>query len=94
MKPTDTQRLLRRMFDAAIAAAQPALCVPPLMPPAPRSPLTLDQITTIKRWIDEGAKNDAGDVTLSGTRARVSSSAGVNASSRVSYRGQANAGPA
>ena len=29
-----------------------------------------------------------------GTRTRVSSSSGVNASSRVSYRGQANAGPA
>lgn len=28
--------LLRRMFEAAIAAAQPALCVPPHMPPRPR----------------------------------------------------------
>jgi hydroxypyruvate reductase len=28
--------LLRRMFDAAIASAQPALCVPPLLPAAPR----------------------------------------------------------
>jgi glycerate 2-kinase len=27
--------LLRRMFDAAIAAAQPALCVPPHLPPRP-----------------------------------------------------------
>ncbi|HEY1725510.1 MAG TPA: glycerate kinase [Steroidobacteraceae bacterium] len=28
--------LLRRMFDAAIAAAQPALCIPPHLPTAPR----------------------------------------------------------
>ena len=28
--------LLRRMFDAAIAAAQPALCVPPNLPPRPK----------------------------------------------------------
>jgi len=28
--------LLRRMFDAAIAAAQPALCLPPHLPAAPR----------------------------------------------------------
>ena len=30
------RELLRRMFDAAIAAAQPALCLPPHLPPAPR----------------------------------------------------------
>ncbi|MDZ7866976.1 glycerate kinase [Acidovorax sp.] len=29
---TPQQRLLRRMFDAAIASAQPALCVPPHLP--------------------------------------------------------------
>ncbi|MES2742321.1 MAG: glycerate kinase [Pseudomonadota bacterium] len=28
--------LLRAMFDAAVAAAQPALCLPPHLPPAPR----------------------------------------------------------
>ncbi|NRR32513.1 glycerate kinase [Oxalobacteraceae bacterium] len=28
--------LLRRMFDAAVAAAQPALCLPPHLPPPPR----------------------------------------------------------
>jgi hydroxypyruvate reductase len=28
--------LLRRMFDAAVAAAQPALCLPPQLPPPPR----------------------------------------------------------
>ena len=27
--------LLRRMFDAAVASAQPALCVPPHLPTAP-----------------------------------------------------------
>ena len=31
--------LLRRMFDAAIASAQPALCVPPQLPEAPRGRL-------------------------------------------------------
>ena len=30
--PTPQQDLLRRMFDAAIASAQPALCVPPHLP--------------------------------------------------------------
>jgi hydroxypyruvate reductase len=30
------RRLLRDMFDAAIAAAQPALCVPASLPPAPK----------------------------------------------------------
>src|SRR4051812_37676290 len=29
----EPRTLLRRMFDAAIAAAQPALCVPPNLPP-------------------------------------------------------------
>ena len=32
----DAKLLLRRMFDAAIAAAQPALCVPPHLPAPPR----------------------------------------------------------
>ncbi|HUO55803.1 MAG TPA: glycerate kinase [Rhodoblastus sp.] len=32
----DARTLLRRMFDAAIAAAQPALCVPPHLPAPPR----------------------------------------------------------
>ena len=32
---TDRQPLLRRMFDAAIAAAQPALCLPPHLPAPP-----------------------------------------------------------
>ncbi|MFT4100879.1 MAG: glycerate kinase [Burkholderiaceae bacterium] len=32
----DPETLLRRMFDAAIAAAQPSLCVPPQLPPPPR----------------------------------------------------------
>jgi glycerate 2-kinase len=33
------QQLLRRMFDAAIASAQPALCVPPHLPGVPRGRL-------------------------------------------------------
>jgi glycerate 2-kinase len=33
--------LLRRMFDAAIGAAQPALCVPPHLPPPPRGRLVV-----------------------------------------------------
>ncbi len=32
----DAKLLLRRMFDAAIAAAQPALCVPPHLPAPPK----------------------------------------------------------
>ena len=32
---TDPRALLRRMFDAAIAAAQPAICLPPLLPEPP-----------------------------------------------------------
>ena len=34
--PQDPAALLRRMFDAAVASAQPALCVPPHLPEAPR----------------------------------------------------------
>ena len=34
-KPSAQSQLLRRLFDAAIASAQPALCVPPHLPPAP-----------------------------------------------------------
>lgn len=34
--------------------------------PLGRDPLTIEQIKTIKRWIDEGAKNDAGEVALAG----------------------------
>ncbi len=37
----------------------------PLMPLG-RDPLTLEQILTIKRWIDEGAMNDKGEVALAG----------------------------
>src|SRR6267154_1695740 len=33
------KELLRRMFDAAIASAQPALCIPPHLPEAPRGRL-------------------------------------------------------
>jgi glycerate 2-kinase len=37
--PSAPRALLRRMFDAAIASAQPALCVPPNLPAAPRGRL-------------------------------------------------------
>ncbi|MDD2925102.1 glycerate kinase [Rhodoferax sp.] len=33
---TDPRALLRQLFDAAVAAAQPALCLPPHLPPAPK----------------------------------------------------------
>ena len=33
---TDPRSLLRQMFDAAVAAAQPARCLPPHLPPPPR----------------------------------------------------------
>ena len=34
-------RLLRKMFDAAIAAAQPAICLPPHLPPKPKGRLVV-----------------------------------------------------
>jgi glycerate 2-kinase len=34
--PLDPRTLLRRMFDAAIASAQPALCLPPHLPAPPK----------------------------------------------------------
>ncbi|WP_323003433.1 glycerate kinase [Denitromonas sp.] len=37
----DPRDLLRRMFDAAIAAAQPAHCVPPHLPPPPKGRLVV-----------------------------------------------------
>jgi glycerate 2-kinase len=39
--PTAPRDLLRRMFDAAIEAAQPVHCVPPHLPPAPRGRLVV-----------------------------------------------------
>jgi YVTN family beta-propeller protein len=39
--------------------------------PLGRDPLPIEQVRAIKQWIDQGAKNDAGDVALSGDRARV-----------------------
>jgi len=41
VKPFDHRRLLRDMFDAAIAAAQPALCVPRHLPAAPKGRLVV-----------------------------------------------------
>jgi len=41
VKPFDPRRLLRDMFDAAIAAAQPALCVPRHLPAAPEGRLVV-----------------------------------------------------
>src|SRR5437868_6783407 len=37
----DPRDLLRRMFDAAVASAQPALCVPPHLPELPRGRLVV-----------------------------------------------------
>ena len=39
--PQDPALLLRRMFDAAVASAQPALCVPPHLPERPRGRLVV-----------------------------------------------------
>ena len=36
LRPPPPKELLRRMFDAAIASAQPAVCIPPHLPDAPR----------------------------------------------------------
>jgi len=41
MIPADPNALLRRMFDAAIASAQPALCVPPHLPAPPEGKLVV-----------------------------------------------------
>ena len=41
MNSRDPRRLLRDMFDAAIAAAQPALCVPPHLPAVPKGRLVV-----------------------------------------------------
>ena len=35
MHPADAKALLGRMFEAAIASAQPAICIPPHLPDAP-----------------------------------------------------------
>ena len=37
----DARALLRRMLNAAVAAAQPALCLPPHLPPAPQGRLVV-----------------------------------------------------
>ena len=36
MTEIDHSALLRRMFDAAVAAAQPAVCLPPHLPSPPK----------------------------------------------------------
>jgi len=41
VKPLDHRRLLRDMFDAAVAAAQPALCVPRHLPVPPKGRLVV-----------------------------------------------------
>ena len=41
MNTTETSGLLQRMFDAAIAAAQPSLCVPRHLPAAPKGRLVV-----------------------------------------------------
>ena len=40
-RPTEPRALLRRMFDAAIAAAQPSLCVPRYLPQPPSGRLVV-----------------------------------------------------
>ena len=39
MKTNEARSLLRNMFEAAITAAQPAHCIPPHLPTAPRGRL-------------------------------------------------------
>src|SRR5476649_1471986 len=36
LRPQSAKDFLRQMFDAAIASAQPAICIPPHLPEAPR----------------------------------------------------------
>lgn len=40
-RPLDAPALLRQMFDAAVASAQPALCIPPHLPAPPRGRLVV-----------------------------------------------------
>jgi glycerate-2-kinase len=48
---TNIRALLRRMFDAAIAAAQPALCVPRHLPAAPTGRLVvIGAGRHLRRW--------------------------------------------
>ena len=39
MDTAQARKLLREMFDAAVAAAQPSRCVPPYLPPPPKGRL-------------------------------------------------------
>jgi glycerate 2-kinase len=41
MNPAEIRTLLRAMFDAAVAAAQPAVCVPPHLPAPPKGRLVV-----------------------------------------------------
>jgi glycerate 2-kinase len=41
LRQSSPEELLRRMFDAAIASAQPAVCIPPYLPEAPRGRLII-----------------------------------------------------
>ena len=41
MDTHEARRLLRAMFDAAIAAAQPGICVPPFLPGVPKGRLVV-----------------------------------------------------
>ena len=41
MNTPDARSLLRSMFDAAIAAVQPALCIPPHLPAPPKGRLVV-----------------------------------------------------
>jgi hydroxypyruvate reductase len=36
MRPADARRLLRQIFDAAVAAVHPSVCLPEYLPPRPR----------------------------------------------------------
>jgi glycerate 2-kinase len=39
LRQTSPEKLLRQMFNAAVASAQPAVCIPPFLPPEPRGRL-------------------------------------------------------
>jgi len=60
------QSLLRRMFDAAVASAQPALCVPPHLPPLPRGRLIVIGAGKATAAMARAVEDHYGTAVLSG----------------------------
>ena len=52
--PADPRAFLRSLFDAAVAAALPDLCIPPNLPPPPRGRTWTDDYSNIAQVLDFG----------------------------------------